>query len=319
MSEALSNQEEENTSHDEDELQSFLLRAELDEMEFSFVWRCMQSLGWKHKGGKYITPDGIDLGSSKDAMKTLDRYVLPSLSLRDNLCSRGGENDGYFDEMKMKLKEVRRNLLVSIYSNLDSESRKFDDDDDGDDDDDKKGPNESPYKDIISSGRKSKKNKCNSKSATTNERGTDQYFDNKRVTRSRKSQVECATELTQSKHNAQPQELKKATNTISWPKPKDNVKAMKNIMKERNDGGKDDHSVVTKLLQKNGSQWKFLLSTNHSLLFHGFGSKQKLLNDFALELKNCGDVLILDGNDPEISFSKSLDIIVVRENYFVCD
>lgn len=58
-------------------------------------------------------------------------------------------------------------------------------------------------------------------------------------------------------------------------------------------------------------EWKFLLMTNHSLLLHGFGSKQKLLQRFAEEeLDKEGDVLTIDGFDNEVTIEGILDVIV---------
>ena len=49
-------------------------------------------------------------------------------------------------------------------------------------------------------------------------------------------------------------------------------------------------------------EWTFLLSTNHSLILYGFGSKRDLLNDFAKrELSIRGIVLVMIGYDSDIS------------------
>jgi origin recognition complex subunit 2 len=57
--------------------------------------------------------------------------------------------------------------------------------------------------------------------------------------------------------------------------------------------------------------WQFLLSTNHSLLLYGYGSKTNLLNTFVEEqLSYEGYALILNGFDPEITAEGVLDLIV---------
>jgi origin recognition complex subunit 2 len=57
--------------------------------------------------------------------------------------------------------------------------------------------------------------------------------------------------------------------------------------------------------------WRFLLSTNHSLLLHGAGSKRLLLQNFArLELRKEGYALLIDGFDPEVSISGILNLLV---------
>jgi hypothetical protein len=70
--------------------------------------------------------------------------------------------------------------------------------------------------------------------------------------------------------------------------------------------------VTEENYRRSFSEWKFLLTTNHSLLLHGFGSKQNLLNLFAEdELEVEGDVLIIDGFDSDVSIEAILDVIVI--------
>jgi len=58
-------------------------------------------------------------------------------------------------------------------------------------------------------------------------------------------------------------------------------------------------------------KWRFILGTNHSLLFYGFGSKKKILEDLATEeLRKEGDVIMLNGYDKEMTISELLDIFV---------
>jgi origin recognition complex subunit 2 len=59
------------------------------------------------------------------------------------------------------------------------------------------------------------------------------------------------------------------------------------------------------------ADWAFQLSTNHSLLFYGNGSKYELLNQFGdMELSQHGTVLKLDGFAPEITIERILDVLV---------
>jgi origin recognition complex subunit 2 len=58
-------------------------------------------------------------------------------------------------------------------------------------------------------------------------------------------------------------------------------------------------------------EWRFLVSTNHSLLFYGLGSKRTLLNQFANEeLKRDGDLLVIDGFDKEVTIEGILDLLI---------
>ncbi|KAG7360072.1 origin recognition complex subunit 2 [Nitzschia inconspicua] len=57
--------------------------------------------------------------------------------------------------------------------------------------------------------------------------------------------------------------------------------------------------------------WRFLVSTNHSLLLYGVGSKRHLLQRFAHdELDQDGDVVELDGYDKSITIEEILELLV---------
>jgi origin recognition complex subunit 2 len=57
--------------------------------------------------------------------------------------------------------------------------------------------------------------------------------------------------------------------------------------------------------------WRWLLSTNHSLLLYGAGSKMDVLNAFAdEELSNEGYVVVLNGFDKDITIEAILDLMV---------
>jgi origin recognition complex subunit 2 len=59
------------------------------------------------------------------------------------------------------------------------------------------------------------------------------------------------------------------------------------------------------------SGWRFLLSTNHSLLLYGAGSKRELINNFAKkELAREGSVLTIEGTDNKVSMTAILDLLV---------
>jgi hypothetical protein len=58
-------------------------------------------------------------------------------------------------------------------------------------------------------------------------------------------------------------------------------------------------------------EWRFLLSTNHSLLLYGVGSKRKLLGRFVHDgLDTDGDVIELNGFDKSITLGAILELLV---------
>jgi origin recognition complex subunit 2 len=75
-------------------------------------------------------------------------------------------------------------------------------------------------------------------------------------------------------------------------------------------GGAAGSSVVDTRYRGQFSSWRWLLSTNHSLLFYGAGSKLDLLNAFAdEELSKEGHVLVLNGFDKDISIEGIIDLM----------
>ena len=81
----------------------------------------------------------------------------------------------------------------------------------------------------------------------------------------------------------------------------------------------DIEAIEAEIATKCFDEWKFLLTTNHSLLLYGLGSKRTILNQFAYTVLgsksygDCGangDLLVLDGYDKDITISDILDLIV---------
>ena len=63
-------------------------------------------------------------------------------------------------------------------------------------------------------------------------------------------------------------------------------------------------------LSQQFQDWLFLLSTRHSLLCYGVGSKRRLLHRFSTEtLENAGDVLEIDGFDRDVTIEDMLDLV----------
>ena len=94
-----------------------------------------------------------------------------------------------------------------------------------------------------------------------------------------------------------------------WPNLEHNVATVRDyavkLSNERGVQALDDDYVPC------FDEWRFLLSTNHSVLLHGFGSKRSLLNDFAETiLPHDGDVLTLDGYDRTINIGNILTVLV---------
>lgn len=65
---------------------------------------------------------------------------------------------------------------------------------------------------------------------------------------------------------------------------------------------------------KDFEEWRFLMSTNHSVFLHGLGSKQGLLEDFRKYIRNShsGDVICIQGHHRDVTFDGILDLFVTQ-------
>jgi hypothetical protein len=281
---------EANVSHDidEDELLSFQLRARLSEIDFSLIWRVMaQSPNWSYKGNEYFLY-GKNLGSAKIAMEKLDKFALPSLSFRKE------EDIAHIRELDDDLRASRIDLLEKIFHFCKENDK----------------PVPTYYFDVVqdpeevsfspdsrTSHKDSEKVRAHrvKKTNIQNEPGAEQYFANvNKKNQTEKPFVEISNDGFDTKSK------------LKWPTPNESVDAVKKMNVETSPS-----SPKMNNLQKNHEEWRFLMGTKHSLLLYGFGSKQKLLNDFATKaLQPCGDILILNGFDPFISVSSILDLLV---------
>lgn len=269
----------------------------------------MPALGWKYSKGAYIAPDGKNLGTAKEAMEKLDSCALQCLTFRNDhgqerqegYGGSGGANaidDTSLDE----LKEIRKDLLTAIFQDCKEKETLlpcfyFDKDMDEMNVGNKSHDNEEKDQESKHDAHIPTRSKTSKySSATSNELGTDRYF-KKSSNQLSKKQIE---------------ESDAATRGLKWPSPKDCTEAVRLMTelsheKEHN----DDHLLQSKYLDQYSSEWKFLMTTRHSLLLFGYGSKRKLLNDFASkELNSDGDVLTLNGFDPSISIVQILDVVV---------
>ena len=296
------------TTTEKDDLLSFQLRGRLAEINFYHIWKVIQHQGWKFRFGEYITPDGINLGSAMEAMEILDSFALECLRFRQD----GGKQPlkSYsrlvgMDEKALKaLEDTRKSTLTAIFKDCKAKNSLlpcfYFDDDESDSD---SGSCVEETKE--GSGRKipsrmSTVNKSRA-SATSNEPGTEKYFSKKKQQKG--ASDESIIKITREDEDGPERSLK-------WPNPRNCVAAVRSMTNDDSDDSEAE-DVESGYLDQYSSEWKFLMSTNHSLLLHGYGSKIKMLNTFASkELHSSGDVLTLNGFDPGINISQILHIVV---------
>lgn len=281
--------------------------------------------------GSYLAPNGVDLGTAKEAMEQLDFCALEHLRFRNDLNghahhahlgtnaqSINNDNAGRERDQALlafqELEIIRKELLTAIFYHCRESDEPlpciyFDEVDDKaydtDETDEDEHVDNKPLPSVTrSSSRTTRASAVRdaARSATANEKGTEIYLGNKKNTNIKKKQ--------------QQQESKSVVGDgkLKWPSARDCVKAVKAMSQKDDSKAKSQSSTREKCSQyaeQHGAEWKFLLNTNHSLLFHGVGSKKRLLDNFVdSELKMHGDVLTLNGYDPNINIAQILDILV---------
>lgn len=281
--------------------------------------------------GSYLAPNGVDLGTAKEAMEQLDFCALEHLRFRNDLNghahhahlgtnaqSINNDNAGRERDQALlafqELEIIRKELLTAIFYHCRASDEPlpciyFDEVDDKaydtDETDEDEHVDNKPLPSVTrSSSRTTRASAVRdaARSATANEKGTEIYLGNKKNTNIKKKQ--------------QQQESKSVVGDgkLKWPSARDCVKAVKAMSQKDDSKAKPQSSTREKCSQyaeQHGAEWKFLLNTNHSLLFHGVGSKKRLLDNFVdSELKMHGDVLTLNGYDPNINIAQILDILV---------
>ncbi len=320
-----------------EELLSFQLRGRLALINFDMIWRVMPKLKWRHSGTDYISPNGENMGSSKTAMETLDAFALSCLGLgASNIHARDdhGHTTASQSAQQMDLhKKWRKELLTEVFymckksgkplpcfyfddEDDEQEEKEYKSDEDGDEDDEASSLSKSGKKKKLPATRSVRRN---TRSMTANERGTGEYLDNKTRQTKKKDKGDDYVRIAKDDDMDDQDNDNNTANATSgppkenlkWPNPSDCVERNQRMTHNEKKETKDNDAKWRKrYLEMHSVKWRFLLGTNHSLLLYGFGSKQELMNDFALQLRPHGDVLTICGFDPNVNVGQILDIMV---------
>lgn len=272
------------TPEEEDILFCFKLRGRLSAISFKLVYKNMQKIpAWKYTSttGHYHYKE-LNFGSAKDAMEKLDECALQDLTFRKSL-SRKVQDERY--------KAIREELLTAIFYDCECgrEPEKkplpcfyFDAEDEHDFDDLEGEAKE--QREAGTTRYKKRLEGAQNQYATSNELGAEMVLDGNRAS-SKKS---------------------KENQKLQFPSAVDCVQRMRKMALQT-----DTHMNIEDCFKAYGEEWEFLLETGHSLLFHGLGSKKQLLEAFGKKyLRARGDVLSLDGYDPQINIVEILNLLV---------
>ena len=264
----------------------------------------------------------------------LDKFAMPQLqsTLQDMPGEEGNEGDDILSNMSQQEILYWRNLRDELiyrqfYKSIFPSTIVDEDDSDNDDTGGGRGSKKRPSSRInsaskrrqgnhnVQSGRQEQQRRSSRASSATNrstsvtasEPGAEIYL--------RKPKPKKNSNASRSQRNYDHDE--QYMDDVVFPTIEEYVEQIKSA-KHSNFSFDDVEDIEATLVDKYFDEWNFLLTTNHSLLLYGLGSKYALLNKFANEVlaKNSavgganGDLLVLDGFDKDISIHDILDLII---------
>lgn len=263
---------DESSDTHQDNLRAFQLRYRFADHKFDgLVWHALRACGWTHQSRGYVAPDGRKFTRAEYIIDRLDRFSLEPL--RGNLQSPEEEVSNIErDEDDTLWRQWRHEVLEWMFAKVQTDETKSE-------------PNGKRSAIVAERPRRAS---LPAKSTTAAEKGTDLYLH--RNSKGRKA-----------KNASLPADI----STASFKNPSLAECAKLTI-------GDDEHVEEQEARHRQDfGDWRFRLSTNHSLLLYGAGSKYELLNEFAeKELSKEGYVVAIDGFDAEADIDSILDLLV---------
>lgn len=244
-----------------------------DDASKARIWSLLLENGWKYRAPEYIAPNGEIFKSSGDVLKMLDQTAL--VPLNNTLQMPPISQDHTTTTSISDSEKWRRTLIEKFGEEVDWETRC---DETTDDDDDDTTIVEATKKTTRASKRLQQPNKKH-KSATIFDAGADLFL----------------TKQSKKRKLGEEEQVR-----YEFPSACEVAQVYKNAT-----------TAVKTTASADYNKWKFLLSTNHSLLLYGFGSKRHVLTDFCkTTLEPVGDVLEIDGFDASVSVAEIFNLMV---------
>jgi len=290
---------------------SFFLRERADDWDFmQDLWPCLKECEWSyHPGGTYRAPSPreLEFSSSRALSQYLDQFSIPPI---ENYLKHTASVGEFCQKQQLEGIQLRKDLLVTLYKRKckqkgwqsEQHPRKQIDDSSNV----KNQCKEQKEVEKVDAAKEAKKStssllnqqKQNDSSVTIFDPGAEIYLRK----RGGASKLITAAQKQKRKSNG---DGETTTAMGTWVGPQESVELYRQHLNDSND------KRLEETYKKHYREWDFLLSTNHSLLFYGFGSKRELLEDFASQqLEKTGHVLNLDGFHRDISIDEVLDLIV---------
>lgn len=274
-----------NNDEEEQEIQEWNLRFLFGEYKFlGPVWQGLQDAGWTYVAARniYRSPHGTEFVGGKEIAEYLDLFCIPPIL---NTLQLPPEPLNMSAEEVKQGQELRECVVRHVYKRM-MESTNGDHDNKDESDEEPEKP--APKRARVTRRQSAKGGTAASKtSATTFEKGADTF-----LRRSRGG----GTNKTVSSQDFVFLKFPNVLQCVEQFRDKASTESVQQIEQEYKEDFDD---------------WKFLLTTQNSLLIYGFGSKKCLLEAFIKDkLEKEGDVLSIDGFDREVRIESILDLLV---------
>jgi origin recognition complex subunit 2 len=267
---------------DADAVEALTLRFRFIEYNFMpLVWSCLREAGWTyHNGSSYHDPGSRTIGNSNDVVDYLDRFAIPDVRSNLESFTRSTALTEQEQEEEQRGIQLRRDVLRIWYRHTASKN----------------------VEKIATD-----ENVTMTSTKTTSHKET-----SRRSARASVTSIEKGSDLYLHKNTLKARG--KAKKSQQYPVETEAPSALPSIQ-ECIEGIKryplDQVVAIEKAFRSSFEEWRFLLSTNHSLLFFGAGSKRNLLNQFCQqELDKEGYALAIDGFDSLVTVEAILDLLV---------
>jgi origin recognition complex subunit 2 len=263
---------------DADAVEALTLRFRFIEYNFlPLVWSCLREAGWTyHSGSSYHDPGSRNIGNSNDVVAYLDRFAIPDV--RSNLESF--QRSTLVDQVEEQRGiQLRRDVLRIWYRRTASKNVE--------------------------------KIATDENTTTTSTATTSHKESSKRSTRASVTSIEKGSDLYLHKNTLKARgKAKNSQRPVDMEAPSA-LPSIQECIKGIQKYPLDQVDTIEKAYKTSFEEWRFLLSTNHSLLFFGAGSKRNLLNQFCeQELDKEGYALAIDGFDSCVTVEGILDLLV---------
>ena len=297
-------------SEDEEEIREWNLRFLFQEYRFEGpIWQGLKDAGWTYHNGPYHSPGAeyMTFRDGKHICEYLDQFCIPPIHNTLQLPPANPLN-GMTREEIARGEELRNAVVRAVYKRMAAKERGKQNEDT-----DKEEEEETTVDKGRSSSRQSSRLK---QTNTSTAAATEETTTSKQRTRSRRhssrlqetSKTATAFEKGADTFLRRSRESNKVTSQdmafLKFPSVNECVEKFGDFSSKEVDeienGYKDDFD-----------DWKFLLTTQNSLLLYGFGSKRCVLDSFVQDkLEEEGDVLTIDGFDRDVRIESILDLLV---------